>query len=44
MGVGEKGESTLFEREGKKDPSIRSKTEIHVDTISEPANIVTKPF
>ena len=29
MGVGEKGESTLFERKGKKDPSIRSKTETH---------------
>ena len=30
--VGEKGESTLFERKGKKDPSIRSKTETHFDT------------
>ena len=30
MGVGEKGENTLFERKGKKDPpSIRSKTETH---------------
>ena len=29
MGVGEKGESTLFEKKGKKDPSIRSKTETH---------------
>ena len=28
--VGEKGESTLFERKGKKDPSIRSKTETHL--------------
>ena len=27
--MGEKGESTLFERKGKKDPSIRSKTETH---------------
>ena len=44
MGVGEKGESTLFERKGKKDPSIRSKTETHFASISEPANIVTKPF
>ena len=30
MGVGEKGESTLFEKKGKKDPSIRSKTETHI--------------
>ena len=35
--VGEKGKD-------KKDPFIRSKTETHPDTMSEYANIVTKPF
>ena len=33
MGVGEKGESTLFEKKGKKDPSIRSKTETHFGPV-----------
>ena len=32
MGVGEEGENTLFERKGKKDPSIRSKSKTHFDT------------
>ena len=31
--MGEKGESTFFERTGKKDPSIRGRTKTHFDTF-----------
>ena len=42
--VGEKGEVLFFERKGKKDPSIRSKTETHFATHAELCKYCHKTF